>query len=84
MIPLFFGPEWAHQHPDETRTFFDSQASAWAKSRHFEASRAHDAWDQLGSARHGLHLDHPETAEWIRQFISAKARSMESQSPPDA
>jgi pimeloyl-ACP methyl ester carboxylesterase len=113
MIPLFFDPEWANQHPDETRTFFDSRASAWAKSRHFRASRDHDAWDELGSiqaptlilhgtddaltplwngtllhqhirrstlvrvpgARHGLHLDHPETAEWIRQFISAKARS---------
>jgi len=121
MVPLFFDPEWSNQHRDETLTFFDSQASAWAKSRHFKASREHDAWDQLPSiqaptlilhgtddtltppwngtllhqhirrstlvrvpgARHGLHLDHPETATWIRQFISAKAHSMKSQSPPD-
>ncbi|BCW66851.1 hypothetical protein NicSoilB4_16140 [Arthrobacter sp. NicSoilB4] len=111
MIPLLFDPEWANQHPDVTRTFVDSQASAWVKSRHFKASREHDAWDDLASikaptlilhgtddaltplwngtllhqhirrstlvrvpgARHGLHLDHPETANWIRQFISAKS-----------
>ena len=116
MVPLFFDPEWANQHPDATRTFFESPASAWAKSRHFKASVDHDAWDQLKfiqsptlilhgtddaltpmwngtllhqhirrstlvrvqGARHGLHLDHPETVEWIRQFISARARSSRS------
>ncbi|MBO1268612.1 alpha/beta fold hydrolase [Arthrobacter sp. PO-11] len=109
--PLFFDPEWALNHPDAVRTFFNSRASAWAKARHFRASRDHDAWGELGSiqsptlilhgtddaltplpnavelhrhirrstlvkvpgAGHGLHLDHPETIEWIRQFIAAKA-----------
>lgn len=109
--PLFFDPEWATKHPDAVRTFFNSRASAWAKSRHFRASREHDAWSQLGSiqsptlvlhgtddalaplpnalqlrqhiprstlvkvpgAGHGLHLDRPETIQWIRQFIEAKA-----------
>jgi pimeloyl-ACP methyl ester carboxylesterase len=109
--PLFFDPEWAANHPDAVRTFFNSRASAWAKSRHFRASREHDAWSQLGSiqspalilhgtddaltplpnaiqlhhhlrrstlvkvpgAGHGLHLDRPETIQWVRQFIDAKA-----------
>lgn len=112
MVPLFFDPHWAGEHPEAVRTFFGSTASAWAKSRHFRASRDHDAWCHLGSiqaptlilhgtddaltplpnavllyqhirrstlvkvpgARHGLHLDHPETIGWIRQFIAAKAR----------
>ena len=47
--PLFFDPEWAADHPDAVSTFFNSRASAWAKSRHFRASREHDAWSQLGS-----------------------------------
>ncbi|QCP00863.1 alpha/beta fold hydrolase [Arthrobacter sp. 24S4-2] len=108
---LFFNPEWAANHPDAVRAFFNSRASAWAKSRHFRASREHDAWGQLGSiqsptlilhgtgdaltplpnaiqlhrqirrstlvrvpgAGHGLHLDRPETIQWIRQLIEAKA-----------
>lgn len=98
-------------HPEATHTFFNSRASAWAKSRHFRASREHDAWSELGSiqsptlilhgtgdaltplpnavqlgqhirrstlvkvrgAGHGLHLDRPETIQWIWQFIAAKA-----------
>lgn len=110
MSPLFFDPEWAHAHPDAVSGFFGTKASAWAKARHFQASRAHDAWDSLGTiqaptliihgtedaltpledavlmrrgirrstlvkvpgARHGLHLDHPETIGWIRQFTAAK------------
>ena len=109
--PLFFDPEWASDHPDAVSTFFNSRSSAWAKSRHFRASREHDAWSQLGSinaptlilhgtddaltplpnairlhqhirrstlvkvpgASHGLHLDRPETIQWIRQFIAAKS-----------
>ena len=47
IIPLFFVPEWANQHPDATRSFFDSQSSAWAKSRLSKASREHEAWGQL-------------------------------------
>jgi len=31
---------------------------------------------KVPGARHGLHLDHPETIEWIRQFITAKTGSM--------
>lgn len=115
MTPLFFDPQWAAEHPDDVRTFFDSKASAWAKSRHFTASRDHDAWRHLGSiqaptlilhgtddaltplqnavllhqhirrstlvkvpgARHGLHLDHQETIGWIRQFIAARAASVQ-------
>lgn len=122
MAPLFFDPQWAGEHPNDVRTFFDSKASAWAKSRHFRASRDHDAWRHLGSiqaptlilhgtddaltplpnavllhqhirrstlvkvpgARHGLHLDHPETIGWIRQFITAKAGSVQSVSAPNA
>ncbi|OFI36959.1 alpha/beta hydrolase [Arthrobacter sp. SW1] len=110
MSPLFFDPRWAADHPDAVRSFFGTKASAWAKARHFQASRAHDAWDSLAEitaptlilhgtedglapmedavllrrgirrstlvkvpgARHGLHLDHPETIGWIRQFIAAK------------
>ncbi|UVJ38961.1 alpha/beta fold hydrolase [Arthrobacter sp. CJ23] len=109
--PLFFDPGWARNHPEAVRTFFNSRASAWAKARHFRASRDHDAWGELGAihaptlilhgtddaltplpnavllhqhirrstlvkvpgAGHGLHLDHPETVDWIRQFIAAKA-----------
>jgi len=109
--PLFFAPEWAANHPDATRAFFNSRATAWAKARHFRASRDHEAWSQLGSiesptliihgsddaltpmpnavqlhrhirratlikvpdAGHGLHLDSPETVQWIWQFIAAKA-----------
>ncbi|WP_332760326.1 alpha/beta fold hydrolase [Pseudarthrobacter sp.] len=109
--PLFFAPEWAADRPEATHTFFNSRATAWAKARHFRASRDHDAWSQLGSiesptlilhgtddaltpmpnalqlhrhirrstlvkvpgAGHGLHLDRPETIQWIRQFIAAKA-----------
>ncbi|MCO4256408.1 alpha/beta fold hydrolase [Pseudarthrobacter cellobiosi] len=109
--PLFFAPEWAADHSDAIHTFFNSRATAWAKARHFRASRDHDAWSRLGSiesptlilhgtddaltpmpnavqlhqhirrstlvkvpgASHGLHLDRPETIQWIRQFIAAKA-----------
>ena len=112
LVPLFFGAEWARNNPQATHTFFNSPASAWAKARHFKASREHDAWNDLGSiqaptlilhgtedalaplpnalllrehirgsvlvrvprAGHGLHLDHPETVEWIRQFIARKTR----------
>ncbi|ALV42048.1 alpha/beta hydrolase [Pseudarthrobacter sulfonivorans] len=111
LAPLFFAPEWAADHPDATRAFFNSRATAWAKARHFRASQDHDAWSHLGSiesptlilhgtddaltpmlnavqlhrhircstlakvpgAGHGLHLDRPETIQWIRQFIAAKA-----------
>ncbi len=111
MAPLFFDPAWAREHPDAVRGFFGTPASAWAKARHFQASRTHDAWDSLGAiqaptlilhgiedaltpladaellhrgirrstlvkvpgARHGLHLDHPETVAWIRQFVAAKS-----------
>jgi pimeloyl-ACP methyl ester carboxylesterase len=110
MVPLFFDPEWARRNPDAVRAFFGTPASAWAKARHFQASREHDAWDSLGTiqaptliihgtedaltpledavlmrrairrstlvkvpgARHGLHLDHPETTGWIRQFIGSR------------
>jgi pimeloyl-ACP methyl ester carboxylesterase len=122
MLPLFFDPEWSTLHADDARTFFSSQASSWAKSRHFKASSDHDAWNELHTihapvlilhgtddaltplenavllhrhirlstlirvpgARHGLHLDHPETVEWIRQFISAKGRRSAIMSVPDA
>jgi pimeloyl-ACP methyl ester carboxylesterase len=111
LAPLFFDPEWTANHPEAVRTFFNSRATAWAKSRHFRASREHDAWSDLGAidaptlilhgtddaltplangiqlhqhirrstlirvpgAGHGLHLDRPETIQWIRQFIGAKA-----------
>jgi pimeloyl-ACP methyl ester carboxylesterase len=109
LAALFFDPAWAADHPDAVRVFFNSRASAWAKSRHFRASREHDAWSRLASvqsptlilhgtadpltplqnavrmhghirrstlvrvpgAGHGLHLDRPETIQWIRQFITA-------------
>ncbi|MBT2586635.1 alpha/beta fold hydrolase [Arthrobacter sp. ISL-95] len=109
--PLFFDAEWARNNPEATHAFFNSRASAWAKARHFKASREHDAWNDLGSiqaptlilhgtedaltplpnalllreyirgsvlvrvpgAGHGLHLDHPETVGWIRQFIARKS-----------
>ncbi|MFJ6537935.1 alpha/beta fold hydrolase [Paenarthrobacter sp. NPDC091711] len=111
--PLFFSAEWVHANPQATHTFFNSRASAWAKARHFRASREHDAWSRLSDiqaptlilhgtedplaplpnalllrehirgsvlvrvpgAGHGLHLDHPETVEWIRQFIAVKVGS---------
>jgi pimeloyl-ACP methyl ester carboxylesterase len=111
--PLFFDADWVQCNPAATHTFFNSHASAWAKARHFKASREHDAWQDLSSIRsptlilhgvedaltplpnalllrehiprsvlvrvpgagHGLHLDHPETVEWIRQFIAGKSRS---------
>lgn len=116
MAPLFFDPVWAREHPDAVRGFFGTdtfgrETSAWAKARHFQASRTHDAWESLGAiqaptlilhgtedaltpladaellhrgirrstlvkvpgARHGLHLDHPETVDWVRQFIAAKS-----------
>ena len=111
LTPLFFDADWAAGHPEDVRTFFSSKASAWAKSRHFTASREHDAWNELGSIRtptlilhgtedrltplpnavllrqhipgsvlvrvpgagHGLHLDHPETIDWIREFIARKS-----------
>ena len=112
LAPLFFDPAWAADHPEDVRIFFNSRASAWAKSRHFRASREHDAWSALGAidaptlilhgtddaltplpnaiqlhrhirrstlikvpgAGHGLHLDRPETIEWIREFIARKAK----------
>ncbi|BCW46929.1 alpha/beta hydrolase [Arthrobacter sp. StoSoilB5] len=108
--PLFFDADWVRNNPEATHTFFNSKASAWAKARHFNASREHDAWNELGAitaptlivhgaddvltplpnalllrehisrsvlvrvpgAGHGLHLDRPETVQWIRQFISRK------------
>ncbi|MGF4043578.1 alpha/beta fold hydrolase [Paenarthrobacter nitroguajacolicus] len=111
--PLFFDADWVRSNPEATHTFFNSHASAWAKARHFKASREHDAWQDLSSIRsptlilhgvedaltplpnalllrehiprsvlvrvpgagHGLHLDRPETVEWIRQFIAGKSRS---------
>lgn len=112
LAPLFFDAEWAADHPEAVQTFFTSRASAWAKSRHFRASREHDAWSELGSilaptlilhgtedpltplpnavalrrhirgsvlvrvpgAGHGLHLDHPETVDWIQEFTTRKSR----------
>jgi len=109
--PLFFETEWARNNPEATHAFFNSPASAWAKARHFRASREHNAWHELGAitaptlilhgtddrmtplpnARllrehipgsvlvkvagggHGLHLDHPETVDWIRQFIERRS-----------
>ncbi|WP_354515936.1 alpha/beta hydrolase [Paenarthrobacter sp. 4246] len=109
---LFFDADWVSANPEATHTFFNSSASAWAKARHFKASRDHDAWSELGSiqaptlilqgtedaltplpnafllrehirasvlvrvpgAGHGLHLDHPETLDWIREFITKKSR----------
>ncbi|MFE4194701.1 alpha/beta fold hydrolase [Paenarthrobacter sp. NPDC056912] len=111
LAELFFDAEWVRDNPEATHMFFSSHASAWAKARHFKASREHDAWSQLGSikaptlilhgaddrltplpnalllrehiprsvlvrvpgAGHGLHLDHPETVEWIREFIARKS-----------
>ncbi|MFK0002390.1 alpha/beta fold hydrolase [Paenarthrobacter sp. NPDC090520] len=111
LAPLFFDAAWAADHPEAVRTFFTSRASAWAKARHFKASRDHDAWSELGSiqaptlilhgtedpltplanavllrkhipgsvlvrvpgAGHGLHLDHPGTIDWIREFIARKS-----------
>nr|WP_306423145.1 alpha/beta hydrolase [Paenarthrobacter aurescens] len=108
--PLFFDAEWILSNPGPTHAFFNSPASAWAKARHFKASREHDAWSRLSDvqaptlilhgtddrltplpnalllrehiprsvlvrvpgAGHGLHLDHPETVDWIRQFIARK------------
>lgn len=113
MSPYFFEPAWAAQHPEAVRMFFDSGASAWAKSRHYAASRAHDASGHLSlirartliihgtdnqlsplanahmlrqsiphstlakvpGGRHGVHLDHPETVDWIRHFIHRKRPS---------
>ncbi|MGO4246405.1 alpha/beta fold hydrolase [Paenarthrobacter sp. RAF54_2] len=110
LVPLFFNEDWARNNPEATHTFFSSHASAWAKARHFKASREHDSWSRLGDikaptliihgtedaptplpnavllrehicrsvlvrvpgAGHGLHLDHPETIDWIRQFITKK------------
>ena len=112
LIPLFFEEEWARRNPDAVHTFFTSRASAWAKARHFQASREHDSWSELSSikaptlilhgtddpltplrngillrqhipgsvlvrvpgAGHGLHLDRPETIDWIREFIARKRR----------
>ncbi|MFC9334283.1 alpha/beta fold hydrolase [Arthrobacter sp. NPDC057009] len=112
MSPYFFDPGWAAENPDAVRAFFDSGASAWAKTRHFAASKAHDAAESLAliqaptlvlhgtsdrlsplanarilqrmiqhatlakvsGARHGIHLDHPETVEWIRQFVDRQGR----------
>lgn len=113
MSPYFFDPAWAAQNAEAVRMFFDSGASAWAKSRHYAASKAHDAVgylslihaptlivhgtdDQLSplanalmlyqsiphatlakvpGARHGVHLDHPETVDWIRRFIQRRRPS---------
>ena len=112
MSPYFFDPGWAAENPDAVRAFFDSGASAWAKTRHLAASKAHDAAESLvlvkaptlvlhgtddrlsplanarllhrmiphatlariPGARHGIHLDHPETVEWIRQFVDRQGR----------
>ncbi|MEV7606810.1 alpha/beta hydrolase [Paenarthrobacter sp. NPDC089322] len=111
LAPLFFGNDWVRENPEATRTFFTSRASAWAKARHFKASREHDAWTHLAAiqaptlilhgtedaltplpnatllrehirrsvlarvpgAGHGLHLDHPETVAWIREFVARKS-----------
>lgn len=112
MSPYFFDPGWAAENPDAVGTFFDSGASAWAKTWHFAASKARDAATSLAlikaptlvlhgtddrlaplanahlldrmiphatlaripGARHGIHLDHPETVEWIRQFVDRRRR----------
>ncbi len=39
---------------------------------------------KVPGARHGLHLDHPETIGWIRQFIAARARPMQPVGAPNA
>ncbi|MFP5314890.1 MAG: alpha/beta fold hydrolase [Actinomycetes bacterium] len=31
---------------------------------------------KVAGARHGLHLDHPETLDWIRRFIDRKASGL--------
>lgn len=49
MAPLFFSPDFAEQNPAVVAAFFRVQASAAVKSRHFRASRLHDAWDVLFS-----------------------------------
>lgn len=49
MAPLFFSPAWARANPAAASAFFRVQASAAVKSRHFRASRLHDAWDVLAS-----------------------------------
>jgi pimeloyl-ACP methyl ester carboxylesterase len=49
MAPLFFSPGFVEQNPAVVAAFFRVQASAAVKSRHFRASRLHDAWDVLSS-----------------------------------
>jgi pimeloyl-ACP methyl ester carboxylesterase len=46
---LFFSPDWTRANPAAVAAFFRVQASAAVKSRHFRASRLHDAWDVLAS-----------------------------------
>ncbi|MFC9334423.1 alpha/beta fold hydrolase [Arthrobacter sp. NPDC057009] len=47
MAPLFVSPAFVEQNPGVVAAFFRVQASAAVKSRHFRASRLHDAWDVL-------------------------------------
>lgn len=47
MAPLFFTEAFRQDHPEAVELFFVRDAPLRVRRRHFEASRSHDAWDDL-------------------------------------
>jgi pimeloyl-ACP methyl ester carboxylesterase len=47
MAPLFFTGPFRRRHPQVVDAFFDRDATIPVRRAHFEASRGHDAWDDL-------------------------------------
>ncbi|WP_029149372.1 alpha/beta fold hydrolase [Microbacterium indicum] len=47
MAPLFFTESFRERHPEAVAGFFARDAGIRARRAHFDASRRHDAWDEL-------------------------------------
>lgn len=88
MTPLFFTEDFAAQHPDVVHEFFARDASLTARRLHFQASRGHDAWDDLPRIQvptlilHGAddQVTRPDSARRIAELVpAAQLRILEGQ-----
>lgn len=88
MTPLFFTDGFAAEHPDVVEEFFARDAELSARRLHFQASRGHDAWDDLPRITaptlvlHGAddQVTRPDSARRLAELIPAsQLRILEGQ-----